>query len=283
MAGSSNIISPEQIGISGDGLRFRSANTPCDEDAGEDISRFRQQLPLSQNERKWAIFLSLTCAFDILLGSSSMMIIAFKYAYRDGGVSLISMGFQMLSHWISSGLLLLRLVTEIRSKEGNVDQGLLLKRRRTQLYREQGLSVSMGLFLLVSSCAILFKAFRKLRFWGKWYEDLDRHRMDKETEMISEWLAWTGFGLYVLHAGIRCIGASKVRIQLLSHTSVVSVISLVYLFVIGLAAVNEKEWSWKAEPIAAIVLVFVTLVEGIRIVFYYLDDMDARLRQCDRA
>merc|ERR1712107_374251 len=137
--------------------------------------------------------------------------------------------------------------------------------------------------LLISSCVILFKAFLKLRRWGKWQTESERRRMDEETERISAWLTWTGFAIYVIQAVFRCVGASKVRIAMLSHASVVSIVSLVYLLVLGVAAVEEKEWSWKAEPIAAIALVAMTLIEGIRIVFTYLDDMDTRLRNDNRA
>jgi hypothetical protein len=276
-----NSVSPQQIGLSEErGLRHRGGNANYGEN--EDRESFHEQVPLNRDEGKWAWALAVSCGIDMLLCSSTMMIVAFKYAYRDGGVSLLSMGFQFVSHWLSSLLLLLRLVIEIKSQASHVDQGLLLNRRRRTLYREQALSVGLGLGMMVSSCVILFKAFRKLRFWNKWYQDMDRHRMDKEAEVVSEWLAWTGFGFYVLHAALRCVATSKIRIQLLSHTGAVSIISLLYLFVLGMAAVNEKEWSWKAEPIAALVLVVVSLVEGIRIVFYYLDDMDTRLKQDDR-
>lgn len=276
-------VEPEQIGISGvqGGLRHRNPNTHNEDEHEE--GNFLEQEPLTQEEGKWALAVAVSCGFDVVLGSSTIMIVAFKYAYRDGGVSLISMGFQALSHWVSSALVLLRILSELRSTSKDADRGGLLQSRRTQLHREQGLSVAMGLMLLVSSCVILFKAFRKIRFWHKWYDDLDRDRMDRETEMILDWLAWTGFGIYVLQAAIRCIGSSKARIQMLSHSAVVSIISLLYLLVLGIASAQEKEWSWKAEPIAAIVLVVVTLVEGIRIVFMYLDDMDTRLRHSSRA
>merc|ERR1712192_61304 len=106
---------------------------------------------------------------------------------------------------------------------------------------------------------------------------------DVEAEQVSEWLAWTGFAIYSVQAAVRCIGASKVRCTTLSHASVISVISLLYLLVLGVAAIEEKEWSWKAEPIAAMVLVAVTLMEGIRIVYNYLDDMDTRMHYDNRA
>jgi len=44
-----------------------------------------------------------------------------------------------------------------------------------------------------------------------------------------------------------------------------------------------KEWSWKAEPIAAILLSFVTLAEGIRIIYFHFDDVDMRLQTDNKA
>jgi len=75
----------------------------------------------------------------------------------------------------------------------------------------------------------------------------------------------------------------KLRRSILWHGFVASVVSLVYLFILGFAASYEREWSWKAEPICAIALSFVTLFEGIRIIILHLDDMDTRLKFDPRA
>jgi divalent metal cation (Fe/Co/Zn/Cd) transporter len=139
----------------------------------------------------------------------------------------------------------------------------------------------MGIVMLISSVSLLFKAFRKLRFWDKWHED---HRdMDQEAATVTDWLAWWGFGIYSVQAIIRCLAGRQLRQSLVWHCFIASVVSLVYLLVLGIAALEEKEWSWKAEPIAAIALAFVTLVEGIRIVYFYFDDMDTRLQYEKRA
>lgn len=267
-------IDPEEIGIS-----TGTTNWECSIDDGLEV----EQIPLTAQEGQWAIVLLLSSGADLLLGSSTIAIVAFKYAYRDGGVSLVSIGFQALSHWFSSALLAQRLYTELRSRSTHVDQGLLRQRRRDVLYREQGLSVAMGLTMLISSCVILYKAFLKLKQWETWYLESDRRRMDQETERISEWLVWVGFAIYLVQALLRCCGWALVRLALVSHVAVVTIVSLLYLLVLGVAAAEEKEWSWKAEPIAAIVLVGMTLVEGIRIVYNYLDDMDSRVRRNDRA
>lgn len=225
---------------------------------------------------------AIVCGFD-LVASLTIMVVAFKYAYKDNGVSLYSMGFQAFSHLLSSLLLLIRLAVELkfyRSAEG-AETDLLREHRRRALLREQGCSVMMGIVMLISSVSLLFKAFRKLRFWDRWHED---HKdMDEEAATVTDWLAWWGFGIYSLQALFRFFAGRQLKQSLVWHCFIASVVSLVFLGVLAVAALEEKEWSWKAEPIAAIALAFVTLAEGVRIVYYYFDDMDTRLNYDARA
>jgi len=277
---STSDVNPEVLGsshgVSESGLRHRNVTHQGDSDDEE--SSFMEQQPYSENERTWAGTLLVSCGVDVI-ASGIIFCTAMKYAYRDGGVSLYSMSMQTASHWISSVLLLLRLMGEV----GASQQRSLLKHRRAQLHREQLLSIVMGIAMLISACALLFKAFRKIKFWQGWYEDMARRQMDEDVIEVTEWLAWVGFAVYVLQAMLRGIAVWKMNVALVQHALVASVVSLLYLFVLGLGASYQREWSWKAEPIAAIVLVFVTLIEGIRIIFYYLDDMDTRLRHDRRA
>jgi hypothetical protein len=241
-----------------------------------------QQQALNQSEKTWSL-LTVIASFADVVASSSIMFVAFKYAYRDNGVSLYCLGMQAISHMLSSILLLVRLVGELlfyRTPDSN-DVALLREKRRNALLTEQGTSVCMGIVMLISSVALLFKAFRKLRFWDKWY--LDHVDMDREAAIATDWLAWWGFGIYSLQALFRFFAARKLRQSLVWHSFWASVVSLLYLLVLGIAAWEEKEWSWKAEPIAAIVLSMVTLAEGIRIIYEYFDDMDTRLLQNSRA
>lgn len=271
---------PEVIGSAGvgggppqqHGLRMRAGRVLGDADDNEG---FVEQQPFTETERRWATYVVVVSGLD-LLASAALLITAFKYAYRDSGVSLYSLGFQTSSHWISSLLIFLRLLGELKS-----EHALLIDHRRTQLRREQILSISMAFVMLISCVALLFKAFRKIKFWERWYEEIHRRQYDREVLEITEWLTWTGFAIYLVQAVVRSIAAYKTGKQgggLLSHGCVASVVSLLFLFVLGFAASYEREWSWKAEPIAAIALVFVTLFEGVRIIFNYIDDMDDRLR-----
>jgi len=263
-----------------EGLRQRSrgggVSTKYDEFDGV------EQQPFTDPEKAWSFATAVVCGMD-LVASTTIMVVAFKYAYRDNGVSLYCMGFQALSHELSSLLLLVRLAQELifyKSPEGT-DGASLREHRRRSLYREQGLSICMGIVMLISSVSLLFKAFRKLRFWDKWY--LDHKDMDADAALVTDWLAWWGGGIYTLQAIFRFFAGRHLRQALVWHCFIASCVSLTYLFVLGIAALEEKEWSWKAEPLAAIALSFVTLAEGIRIVYYYFDDMDTRLQYENRA
>lgn len=272
-------VEPRVLGVRNEGLRHRSPVKESDSDEQPDWAVSQQAW--NEGERKWALATAVTCALDVV-ASTTIFAVAFKYAYRDNGVSLWSMGFQAVSHELSSLLLLIRLVSELAfyRSEDSADTGLLRSRRKNFLLREQGLSVAMGIALLISSVALLFKAFRKIRFWNKWY--LDHIDMDKEVAMATDWLAWWGFGIYTLQAIFRFFAGRHLRQSLVWHCFFASVVSLAFLLVLAIAAYEEKEWSWKAEPIAAIALAFLTLIEGIRIVYNHFDDMETRLQHDPR-
>lgn len=265
---------------SSDGLRMRSR---ADDDVSEyDESLGVRQESLNQLERCWGLVTVVACAVD-LLASTTIMVVAFKYAYRGNGVSLYCISLQAFSHELSSALLLARLVQELLFYRSAQASELLLLRdhRRKSLLREQLFSVLMGIGMLISSVALLFKAFRKLRFWDQWY--LDHANMDHEVESVTDWLAWWGFAIYSVQAAIRFVLGRQLRQALVWHCFISSSVSLVYLLVMGIGASQREEWAWKAEPIAAIALAFVTLAEGVRIIIYYFDDMDTRLQYEARA
>jgi hypothetical protein len=261
------------IGASDEGLRQRSRQGGLSE--GDGLVGVAQQ-PFGQFQRQWCLSTIIVSGLD-LVASTVICVVAFKYAYRDNGVSLYCMGMQAISHELSSVLLVVRLGSELlfyKSPDAS-DVDMLKQKRRASLLREQGLSVFMGIIMLISSVSLLFKAFRKLRFWNVWYKD--HVDMDREAAIATDWLAWWGFGIYSLQALFRFFAGRRLRQSLVWHCFVASVVSLLYLFILGVAALEEKEWSWKAEPIAAIALSFVTLGEGIRIIYNYFDDMDTRL------
>lgn len=281
-----NQVEPQVVGAripSAEGLRMRSpplSRDPHVEDEDdEDYSDWVQQEPPNQQERFWCLMVALVSVVDIII-SAIIVIVAFRFAYRANGISLYCMGIQALSHWISSVLLAFRFKGERRLPDSSA-QGLIRKTRRFLLVREQILSECMGIVMLISATGLLFKAFRKIKFWDQWY--LEHEDMDKEAQWATEFLAWYGFSMYLLQAGFRFKAARKLSRSIIWHAFVASVVSLLFLFVLGLGASYQKEWSWKAEPIAAIVLSFVTLFEGVRIIIMHLDDMDTRLKYDPRA
>jgi len=262
------------------GLRQRSHAVPSGPAVCEHsgMPRVLQEAP-TLDERKNSLVLAVISFLDII-SSFVVTCVAFTYAYRAVGASLYCLGMQAISHWLSSVMLFVRLVSEF-CLGNDVDEGLLRQTRRKSLLREQGLSIAMGLSLLVSAAALVFKAFRKLRFWEKWY--LDHENMDLEAQWATEFLAWYGFSFYVIQAAARWFFGRRLRRSIVWNGFAVSIISMIFLLVMGLAASYEKEWSWKAEPICAIVLAFVCLVEGVRITICHLDDMDTRMRFDARA
>jgi len=277
-------IAPQLVGAasssSSDGLRQRSPPRDPEPEYEDEENYVDQDVPTPE-ERKWSRFVVCVSAVDILI-SFIMAVVAFRYAYRANGVSLYCLGMQALSHFLSSILLTVRFAGELSFTESVLSsQSLLRRSKRKHLVREQILSETMGCVMLISAAALLFKAFRKIQFWDKWY--LDHRDMDSEAEWATEFLAWYGFSVYLLQAIFRFAAGRKLDRRIIWHAFVASVVSLIFLFVLGFAASYEKEWSWKAEPIAAIALSFVTLVEGVRIIILHLDDMDIRLKFDPRA
>lgn len=275
-------VTPDTFGFSqgSSGLRNRHQAVPngsaIDEDTG--YPRVLQEAS-SLQERRQSFILVLISGVDVI-SSAVMMGVAFKFAYRAIGASLYCLGLQAISHMLSSIILIVRLVGELGVPQ-DAEESLLREKRRRFLYREQGLNVVMGLAMLVAAAALVFKAARKIKFRDKWY--LDHRDMDTEAQWATEFLAWYGFAFYLLQAIARFFLGRKLRRGIVWSALVNSVISLVFLLVMGLAASYEKEGMWKAEPICAIVLAIVSVVEGIRIVISNMDDMDTRMRFDARA
>merc|ERR1712048_776056 len=123
-------VEPQVVGVSNSGLCMR--NGAGTDSAQDNLIQGVQQQHLTEREHQWAFGLVLTSSFD-LIASGVIIFVAFKYAYRDNGVSLYCLGFQAISHWISSLLLFLRFKSELSSK--GIDQDLLRGRRRATLVR----------------------------------------------------------------------------------------------------------------------------------------------------
>lgn len=276
----SSDIGPHTVGRgSSDGLRQRSPTPQVEEShsyhgppAGID--------PIGGEDRSWCLAICGGSFLDLVL-SFVIFCTSVKYSYRDTGPSLACLAMQCSSHWISSILLIFRFRWTMRNR-GDVaheEEGLsgsLLGRRRRDIGREQGLGVTMGLLMVCSSGVLIFKGAQKMKFWDKWYDD--HSAMDAEAQAASEWLAWWGFGVYVFAAVLRYLVWQRLRIRLVYNAFCCSVVSLLFLFVLGIAATYETPVFWKAEPIAAFVLAAMTLFEGMRVCFANLDNIDMLLR-----
>jgi len=253
------------------------------EDLEEEFDGTRQE-GLTEYERKWALWLAVMSLFDIAI-SGTMIAVAVAHAYRDNGVSLYCLAIQAFSHLLSSVLLALRFSLEYRLPEDapgiGVERGLLREKRRVVLMREQTMSVLMGIWMLISSVGLLLKAFRKIRFWDVWYRD--HLNMDQDVVEAMIFLSWYGVVVYSGQAFVRYVAHRKLKRDGIWHAWVASLVSLLFLLVLAVAATEEKEWSWKAEPIAAITLSFITLAEGIRLIYNNFDDVDMRLDHNPRA
>jgi len=241
--------------------------------------RFKaKQERMDEQQQRYGLLLCFTSAFDVLI-SGFMVCIAFAHAYLDNGVSLYCLGIQAMSHAFSSLLLALRLWDEYRQPKdapAGPEHGLLLSRRRMYLTREKGMAFAMGFVMLLSSVALLTKAVRKMMFWDRWY--LDHVGMDHDAEFATIFLAWYGVVVYGGQAALRGAVGCVLKRAVVRYSAIASLVSLLYLAVIGVAAVLEDEWSWKAEPIAAIVLAFVTVGEGIRLICTHKGDVDVKLQ-----
>lgn len=273
-------VRPQVVGISSAfGFRPSRNTATCDADG-----YVVEQMPLSASELRWAFSLAVVSFFD-LFASGDIMYQAFAHAYLDNGVTLYCMGVQSLSHLLSSIVLVVRFADEgwMRrvSESTAAYSSFLREQRKGHLLREQCLSVIMGITMMTTSGALLFKALRKVKYWDRWYTD--HVSMDRDAQETMEFLAWWGFGLYVVQAILRFVAGRGLNRSMVWHGFVVSLVSCLFLLAMGIAASYEKEWSWKAEPIAAVFLVGVTLIEGVRVLIMNIDDMENRLESDPRA
>jgi len=262
------------------------ANTEEVSVSEKDVSLLAQE-GATDSELPWAIALVATCMLDFLM-SGTIICVALVFAWRDNGVSLYTLAMQAASHWASSLALISRFMGDLLpARDPSFDGGevsdevLLLARRRRDLAREQAIGITIGILMLVSSAACLFKAMRKLLLWDKWY--LDHRDQDEELEHVTDLLAWWGFSIYALQGTLRFVAARRLRRTTVWHCFGVSVVSMLFLLILGFAASHEYEWTWKAEPIAAMVLVAVSFVDGVRVIFNHFADVDTVLKFNARA
>lgn len=220
----------------------------------------------SDQDRRLSLILVLSCILDMII-SSVTVAMALKHAYRDNGVSLYCLAIQSVSHGLSSLLLTIRFISEYRTEReapAGPEEGLIKQRRRQHLVREKYLIVGMGCLMFVCSFTLLGKSIRKIKFWDRWYQD--HMLMDVDAKFATMFLAWYGSVVYGLQAFIRGALGKAFDVTVLWYGFETSLVSLVFIFVLAVAVTFQKEWSWKAEPIAAVVLALFTMTEGGRFI-----------------
>jgi len=269
------------IGIADEALSHERYPFQVDGRAEGDADGVRQE-GLTEKQRQFAIWLGSISVFDVFL-SGLVAVIAFAHAYRDTGVSLYCLGVQAMSHALSSTLLGLRFFGEYRlpSETPAGMKGLLRTRRRRYLVREQILNTIMGVVMLLSSAALLFKAVRKIKYWNTWY--LDHVGLDQDCVDASIFLAWYGCCLYFCHSVVRGYCGYVLQRSVVWNGFIASLVSVLFLLVIGIAVTFEEERAWKAEPIAAIILSAVTIIQGARLIHSHRFDIEERLQNDARA
>jgi len=238
----------------------------------------RQEM-LTVKDRQMAVFLVTSSLPDLLLGTM-VMAVALFHAPREKGVSLYCLAMQVAAHMISSLLLLARLIGEYRfpEEENALNTTLLREKRLTDLRREKFFSNLMGVVLMLISTASLFKVLRKARRFMVWQQDSVGQFMD--VAFAARFLTPFGAIMYAFHAGVRFYCYRKLQARIIFQAFIVSAISVLFCVVLYMAAGYEKskEWKWKAEPIASLILSVGTLGEAIYIMSRYTKKAEYHLQ-----
>lgn len=258
-----------------------------DKDSAFSTDSFLPQEALSSREQVAAGILILTSMLDVVV-SGAIAVVAVKSAYQNDSSSLACLATQAVSHIASSISLISRFIGDIlpareRTFESDEvpDALLLAVRRRRDLVREKAISIAMGIFLVVFACGLVVKAWRKIEHWDSWY--LDHEFQDRDIFQITNILAWWGFAAYALQSISRFAAAHEIRRSCVWHAFSISFVSVLFLLVLGVGTSYQREWSWKAEPIAAAALVFICLCEAAFIIYSQLGSVDKMLQQDTRA
>eukprot|EP00392_Amoebophrya_sp_AT5.2_P003997 g4002.t1 len=112
----------------------------------------------------------------------------------------------------------------------------------------------------------------------------DHAAADEAITVVCEVLAWKSGACYFLHAGLRYLARQdSPGWKFVNHIFWVSAVSAIFCVVLAISASYQKEWSWKAEPIAATILAIGCILEGMRICYVYCDDIDDLLTRHSKA
>merc|ERR1712080_372451 len=106
---------------------------------------------------------------------------------------------------------------------------------------------------------------------------MDHVDMDQDAVFATVFLAWYGVVVYSGQAILRGAVGVVLKRAVIRYSVVASVVSILFLGVMAVAATLENEWSWKAEPIAAILLALGTVAEGVRLIYSNSNNVEQKL------
>lgn len=185
------------------------------------------------------------------------------------------MGFQGLSHFLTSVLLLCRFRKESFLGKKNTRYSTLVHRRH-DLKREQKYFMVIGIILLLTCVGLLVKAARKFRFWDQWQQD---HSIaDEKIARMTGEVAWTVGIWYFMMFIHRFYLRRHLNQRILHHAYFVSFVGFVFGIVMAVAASFLTEGTWKADAICAAVLAVLVFVDGFYTIYHHLDDVDELLK-----
>mmetsp|Transcript_28626 Transcript_28626/g.51899 ORF Transcript_28626/g.51899 Transcript_28626/m.51899 type:complete len:310 (-) Transcript_28626:188-1117(-) len=254
---------------------------------------------LTDGERRWALIIVISSGLDVIV-SSCIMAFALDFAIRHSAVSLYGLAVQALSHIASSLTLLLRFLGAMRIKQtapldasgdshADLDENQLessvadkggpgsTSRYRQDLVKEQAIAIAMGTVLMLASAGLSIAAAMKMRFWSRL--QIEHSKEDVNIGNFTRDLSWWGCASYSFQGLLRLLSARTLRKSIVLHASLVTVTSMLFFLILAIAASLEREWSWKAEPIAAMVLAAICLLEGMRVIGNNLESVDLKLKR----
>eukprot|EP00397_Hematodinium_sp_SG-2012_P031114 GEMP01032998.1.p1 GENE.GEMP01032998.1~~GEMP01032998.1.p1 ORF type:complete len:281 (+),score=46.33 GEMP01032998.1:64-906(+) len=278
-----SVIAPEKVGLTQDmELRARNVTRASEASLSAQLmypaESYADLDEIVENEKPLLNGLIVSGALDIFV-SLSIAVIGLGCAYRDDGVTLLCIGLQGITHVLSSVLIIRRFWKESRFGKRDSSMSTLIT-RHSDMHREQKYGIMIGIILLLSCVGLLVKAARKFRFWDEWAAD--HSDADTAISTMTEILAWTAGAWYLLQTVFRVYAQYRLDINLLNHAWPVSAVGFVFCLCMALAASYEKEGTWKADAICAVVLALITGCEGFRTIFHYFDDVDELLQQYKR-
>merc|ERR1719205_376592 len=101
--------------------------------------------------------------------------------------------------------------------------------------------------------------------------------MDKDVRFATKFLAFYGVFLYMGLAAIRYFIWTRMERDLIWQCFFCSLISVLFLILLGMAGGYEEEFTWKAEPLAAIVMSIVVALHAVYVMALHRESADRRV------